>query len=205
MKTKIFGCFVTSSLPFVSLPIQIMESNLILKSAKSRLLVSGLSLLPLITFVGSTHAYVPTSGSDVGSFSSQIENNVQTGVMLAQLTPVRSGWQSRLPALRNKIIQELENQLKPLARGNRGEVKIEELKVQGANLFIKVKVHHKHKPSGLGIPYSLQTWAEISYNPMNPNSASNIRLCFKLPDIVGGGKVCESATNIIRTISFILA
>jgi len=121
------------------------------------------------------------------------------------LVSVASNWQAKLPSVRNKIISTLEAQLKPLAKGNQGYAKVEALRVEGANLYVKVLIHHKHKPSGFGIPYSLQTWVETRYNPLDSKQASDqTKLCVRGPSVVGSPNMCATAAQVRQAINAFL-
>jgi len=141
-------------------------------------------------------------------------NTVEVSRMVKNQQPilvsVASNWQAKLPSVRNKIISTLEAQLKPLAKGNQGYAKVEALRVEGANLYVKVLIHHKHEPSkkfGIpqGIPYSLQTWVETRYNPLDSKQASDqTKLCVRGPSVVGSPNMCATAAQVRQAINAFL-
>ncbi|MFN9859646.1 MAG: hypothetical protein ACK556_16405, partial [Pseudanabaena sp.] len=54
-------------------------------------------------------------------------------------------WKSKLASNRDAIIRKLEGDLIFMARGNQRSVKIEALRVEGTNLYVKVQINHKHR------------------------------------------------------------
>jgi hypothetical protein len=126
------------------------------------------------------------------------------------LVSVASNWTSKLPAVRNRIIGELEGHLKRLAQGNQGSAKVEALRVEGRNLYVKILIHHKHEPKrrfGIpqGIPYSLQTWVETRYNPLDNKSIEDrTNLCVRGPSVIGSPNLCVTAGEVRRIISAFL-
>ena len=121
------------------------------------------------------------------------------------LISVSTNWTSKLPSARNNIINAINKQLTPLARGNQGYAQVEALRVEGRNLFVKVLIHHKHRPSGLGVPYSAKTWVETRYNPLDKSSLEDkTNLCVEGPKIIRSLKMCATAGDIRRTISAFL-
>ncbi|MFB8789978.1 MAG: hypothetical protein U7123_14260 [Potamolinea sp.] len=126
------------------------------------------------------------------------------------LVSVVSNWQAKLPSVKNKIISTIEAQLKPLAKGNQGYARVEALRIEGANLYVKVLIHHKHEPSkkwGIpqGIPYSLQTWIETRYNPLDSKQAmDNTKLCVRGPSVIGSPNMCTTAAQIRQAINAFL-
>lgn len=121
------------------------------------------------------------------------------------LVSVSPSWPSKLPSVKDQIIKELESHLGKLSRGNRGYAKVEALRVEGSNLYVKVLIHHKHKPSGIGIPYSLQTWVETKYNPLdNKSTQDKTKLCVKGPSVIGSPNLCMTAGEVRRIISAFL-
>ncbi|WP_271254394.1 hypothetical protein [Pseudanabaena sp. Chao 1811] len=123
---------------------------------------------------------------------------------------VAPNWVSKLPSVRNRIIGELEGYLKKLAQGNQGSAKIEALRIEGRDLYVKVLIHHKHKPKQqwgvpLGIPYSLQTWIETRYNPLDNRSIGDrTKLCVRGPSVIGSPSLCVTAGEVRRIISSFL-
>lgn len=126
------------------------------------------------------------------------------------LVSVASNWTSKLPAVRNQIIGELEGYLRKLAQGNQGSAQVEALRVEGRDLYMKVLIHHKHEPKKrfgvyLGIPYSLQTWVETRYNPLDPKSIEDrTKLCVRGPSVIGSPNLCVTAGEVRRIISAFL-
>jgi hypothetical protein len=126
------------------------------------------------------------------------------------LVGIASNWTSKLPSVRNQIIGELEGHLKKLAQGNRGEAKVEALRVEGRDLYVKVLIHHKHEPKKkwgvyLGVPYSLQTWVETRYNPLDTKSTEDrTKLCVRGPSVIGSPNLCVTAGEVRRIISAFL-
>lgn len=123
---------------------------------------------------------------------------------------VAPNWISKLQSVRNLIIGELEGHLKKLAQGNQGSAKIEALRVEGRDLYVKVLIHHKHEPKKrwgvyLGIPYSLQTWIETRYNPLDNKSIEDrTKLCVRGPSVIGSPSLCVTAGELRRIISSFL-
>lgn len=124
----------------------------------------------------------------------------------AQTQPsVRQSWQSKLPSVRDQIIKELESNLGRLANGNQGYARIDALRVEGSDLYVKILIHHKHSPSGIGVPYSLQTWMETRYNPLNNQATlDRTKLCVRGPRIIGSPNMCATAGEVVKIISAFL-
>jgi len=69
-------------------------------------------------------------------------------------------------------------------------------------LYVKVQINHKHRPSGLGIPYSLPTSIETRYNPLNPRAAlDGTRLCARGARRFGIPDVCVTAGQVVKIIA----
>jgi hypothetical protein len=126
------------------------------------------------------------------------------------LVSVSPNWAAKLPSVRNGIIRELEGHLKKLAQGNQGSARVEALRVEGRNLYVKVLIHHKHEPRRrfgvpLGVPYSLQTWVETRYNPLDGKSIEDrTNLCVRGPSVIGSPNLCITAGEVRRIISAFL-
>jgi len=121
------------------------------------------------------------------------------------LVSVSPNWGSKLPSVRDQIIRELESHLSKLARGNQGYAKVEALRVEGSNLYVKVLIRHKHRPSGIGVPYSLQTWVETRYNPLDSKSIEDrTKLCVRGPSVIGSPNLCVTAGEVRQIISAFL-
>jgi hypothetical protein len=149
--------------------------------------------------------------ADVGRFESGRYVILATDIHDRRITQSQTqpsrpqSWQSKLPSVRDQIIRELESNLSRLARGNQGYARIDALRVEGSDLYVKILIHHKHRPSGIGVPYSLQTWIETRYNPLN-NQATQDRtqLCVRGPRIIGSPNMCVTAGEVVRIISAFL-
>ncbi|MCA2535524.1 MAG: hypothetical protein IM553_14195 [Microcystis sp. M57BS1] len=114
-------------------------------------------------------------------------------------------WKSKLASNRDAIIRKLEGDLIFMARGNQRSVKIEALRVEGTNLYVKVQINHKHRPTGLGIPYSLSTSIETRYDPLNPRAAMDgTKLCTRGPRIIGSPEMCVTAGQVVKIIAVFL-
>ena len=114
-------------------------------------------------------------------------------------------WKSKLTSNRDAIIRELEGHLGKMARGNKGNAKIEALRVEGTNLYVKAQINHKHRPSGLGVPYSLSTSIETRYNPLNPRAAlDGTKLCTRGPRLIGSPEMCVTAGQVVKIIAAFL-
>jgi hypothetical protein len=164
-----------------------------------------------------------SAGVVVISSQSSLASNLQLSQLAGDATPVElrmeqqpilvsvaSNWTSKLPSVRNEIIRELEGHLRKLAQGNQGSAKVEALRVEGSNLYVKVLVHHKHEPRRrfgvpLGVPYSLQSWVETRYNPLDNKSTEDAtKLCVRGPSAVGSPNLCVTAGEVRRIISAFL-
>lgn len=140
--------------------------------------------------------------------SFEVGNNIQTIIeQKPVLVSVSPNWQSKLRSVSNKIIGQLESKLGSLAMGNQGSARVEALRAEGSNLYVKVLIHHKHEPKrklGIpqGIPYSAQTWIETRYNPLNSKSLEDsTKLCVKGPKVVGSPNMCITAREVRQIIS----
>lgn len=156
---------------------------------------------------GVTSCIVPVA--DVGRFENGRYVVLATDIYNRRITQSQTGrptnWQSRVSSVRDQIIRELESNLGRLARGNEGYARVEALRVEGSDLYIKILIHHKHRPSGIGIPYSLQTWIETRYNPLNNQSTQDrTQLCVRGPSIIGSPNMCVTAGEVVRIISAFL-
>lgn len=147
------------------------------------------------------------SASIVNSNSASIESSKALENSWSNYISVSPNWQKKLQTSRDRIIRELEGKLSSLARGNRGSAKIEALRVENGKLVIKVLIHHKHSPGTrfgvpLGIPYSVQTRAGLSYDPLNPsNTLSDSKLCTRGPSVLGSPNWCMSAMDIVKIVA----
>ena len=153
------------------------------------------------------------------SSARQISNSLEMGSqMVGNFDDLRSvndapqilaqsrNWKSKLASNRDAIIRELEGHLgRTMARGNRGSAKIEALRVEGNNLYVKAQINHKHRPSGIGVPYSLSTSIETRYDPLNPRSALNgTKLCTRGPRVIGSPEMCVTAGQVVKIIAVFL-
>ena len=150
--------------------------------------------------------------------SKQISNSLEMGSqMVVNFDDLRSvndapqvlaqsrNWKSKLTSNRDAIIRELEGHLGKMARGNKGNAKIEALRVEGTNLYVKAQINHKHRPSGLGVPYSLSTSIETRYNPLNPRAAlDGTKLCTRGPRLIGSPEMCVTAGQVVKIIAAFL-
>ena len=164
-----------------------------------------LSLVILGAFAASTFCISPSSAKQLsnswGTGSQVVGSFDDSRQMLAQ----GRNWQSKLSSNRDAIIRELEGQLRYLAKGNQGTVKIEALRVEGTNLYTKVQINHKHRPSGFGVPYSLSTSVETRYDPLNPRAALNgTKLCTRGPRLIGSPEMCVTAGQVVKIIAGLL-
>jgi hypothetical protein len=145
--------------------------------------------------------------SQLAGGSTPLELRIEQQPILVSVAP---NWTSKLPSVRNEIIREIEGHLKKLAQGNQGSAKVEALRVEGSNLYVKVLIHHKHEPRRrfgvpLGVPYSLQSWVETRYNPLdNKSTEDRTKLCVRGPSAVGSPNLCVTAGEVRQIISAFL-
>ncbi|ADO57402.1 caspase family protein [Paenibacillus polymyxa] len=97
-----------------------------------------------------------------------------------------------------QIKREIEKTLEPLAQGNEGYVRCENLELNGTNLKARVLIRHKHKSNGITI-YAAKTWVDIDTDVMNPDP-EDLKVCINSPI----GNICITLADLIKLIATLL-
>ncbi|WP_428308068.1 hypothetical protein [Lacipirellula sp.] len=101
-----------------------------------------------------------------------------------------------------KIRQELERLLQPLAQGNEGSVSLEKFDVDGTKVSFKARIRHKHVIKVLTqkvTAYAMTTHASGEFDVADPKSL-NVQACVDKPEVLGGGKLCVSLGDLVKLI-----
>lgn len=185
-----------------------MNSIEIMRSGTFGLLANGILLLPSIIFVEDSHAV--TTASQIFTSGSAVTTATNSNQQLRpMLISARPGWQSKLPRVQGVIVSELEGFLKQYAQGNEGSAGVEALEVRGAKVYMRAVIRHRQVTTFrlLGktrkvVTYSLTNTVETTFDPLNPTATlDRSRLCANLAPMLGGGKVCVSAGDVVRIIA----
>ncbi|MCB2310672.1 hypothetical protein LGL55_05985 [Clostridium tagluense] len=96
-----------------------------------------------------------------------------------------------------EIKRQIELALEPLAQGNEGYVRCEELSLNGTNLVAKILIRHKHKSGGV-IIYAGKNWVELDTDVTNPKD-EDLKLCIEFM-----GKHCVNLEDLYRIIVIII-
>lgn len=106
---------------------------------------------------------------------------------------------------KNSMKRELEKFLtKHLAKGNEGKATVERFEYDRGAIKFKVKIKHRQVPGGFlgGQPlYSFDTDFEGAFDPRNPASIKNTRICTRLNAYLGGGTVCVTLAQIASALA----
>lgn len=173
-----------------------------------------MKLLKTLTSVGVISVMVTTglvsslkSVSAFGQSTLSDSSSVQvTGKMLISVAP---NWQAKLPKVKDSISTEIATFLKNnYAVGNERDASVEALEIRGSKLYMRAQIRSRQVTKVFGkkvVTYSLTNTVETSFDPLNPQATMDqSRLCFNKAPVIGGGKVCASASDIVRIATLFL-
>jgi hypothetical protein len=115
----------------------------------------------------------------------------------AEPPPVDPPAESADPKLQ-KIRQELERLLRPLALGNDGSVALEKFDVVGTKVSFKARIRHKQVAKAFGVESTvvqMTTHASGEFDVADPTTM-NIKACVNKPPYFGGGEICVSLGDL---------
>ena len=203
----------------LSQEVSLIEAS---NSRKVRLIQSKEHTMKTLTFPGALaallmmstsapFAFVPSANAALTvqlSATSEMMTNYYSSP-INTLIAVGPDWLKKLPKVKDAISREVAEHLKNnYARGNRRDAWVEAVEARGTKLYLRAKVRHHHVWSGpLGkiTMYDVTNTIETSFDPLNPGATlDNSRMCFNLAQQIGGGKICVSASNIVRIIVALL-
>ena len=114
-----------------------------------------------------------------------------------------------MPKVKDSISSEIAAFLKNnYAVGNEKDASVEALEVRGSKLYMRAQIRSRQVTKVFGkkvVTYSLTNTVETSFDPLNPQATMDqSRLCFNKAPVIGGGKVCASASDIVRIATLFL-